>query len=379
MGDRKTSVELASIKKKFNVNDIYSWSKYHTYKQDSYTYFLKYIKRIPEDRCDSIYAPSGGLIHQILQDLYEGKIKYEQMLEQYESGLLELNLIDLKNDRGDEEKNKKIAEKYEYCIRHFFQNHNSINKKIEIERFITIFVKPFLFQGYCDAIYIEDGFYKILDWKSATIYTGAKILSESGQLCLYAEALRQMGIPLEKIKAYWNFIKYVTVESPQANGKISVRNIERNEIGNKLAASIKMWMKKSSYAEDDIDSYISTVSLTNSLDCLPEDIKSKYKISDCYVEVPLSEEIIDDLKKDIVETIIEISKKEVEYRKTEDDDSVWYQEVNDENSFFFNVLGSYSTKWHRPLREYYEMKDMFKNKKEKEADEDDDLSWLNEL
>ena len=378
MSERKTQEELEIIKKKFNVSQIYSWSKYHTYKQDPYTYLLKYIKKIKEDRTDSFYAPSGGLTHQILQDFYEHKITYDQMIEGYESGLLELNLMGLKYDRSDEGKNQKIAEKYETCIRHFFKNHIPIKSKVDNERFVTILVKPFLFQGYCDAIYFEDGFYKIIDWKSATIYKGGKILSESGQLCLYAEALRQLGVPLEKIKAYWNFLKYVTIESPQANGKTSVRHIERNEIGNKLSSSIKMWMKKAKYNENDIDSYLSLVSLTNSIDCLPDDIKSLYKISDCYIEVPLSEEIIDNLKKDIVETLIEINKKELEYLQT-NDDNVFYQEVNDQNSYFHTVLGGYSVKYHRPLREYLESRAMFKTTGDSKVETEEDFSWLAEL
>jgi hypothetical protein len=373
---RKTNEELEAIKKKYNVSQLWSFSRYNTYKTDPYTYYLKYIKKIPEDRNDSAYAPSGALIHEIIENLYQGKITYEQMIEEYENGLFNLNLAELKYDRSDEDKNKKIADKYEYCIKHFFKNHIPIKKKVDIERFVLINLNVALFQGYIDALYHEDGIYKILDWKSSTIYTGDKIIKEGKQLILYAEALRQLGIPLDKIKAYWNFLKYVTVESPQANGKMATRNIERNEIGNKLASSIKMWLKKSKYEEADIESYLSTVSLTNSIDCLPEEVKSKYIIKDCLVEVPLSEKIINDLKKEITQTIIEISKKEMEYAKTQDDE-VWYEEVNDKNSYFFTVLSSYSTKHHRPFREYMENRELFINKESE--NEDDDLNWLKDL
>jgi hypothetical protein len=373
---RKTYEELEKIKKKYKVSDIYSWSKYNTYKTDKYSYFLKYILKIKEDKNDSLYAPSGSCVHQILQDYYEHKIKYEEMLERYESGLLEFNLLGLKYDRSDEEKNKKIADKYECCIRHFLQNHVPIKQKVDNERFVLIHVKPFLFQGFIDAIYLEDGIYKIIDFKTSTIYTGSKILKEGGQLILYTEALRQLGVPLNKIKAYWNFLKYVTVESPQANGKISTRHIERNEIGNKLASSVKMWLKKNKYSQEDIDSYVSTMCLTNSLDCLPKEVGELYTIGDCYVEVPITEEIIDNLKNEIVETLIEINKKELEYSKTKDDNIFW-QDVDDSNSFFHTVLGGYSTKHHRPLREYLESREMFKQ--EQNEEEDENLDWLNEL
>jgi RecB family exonuclease len=375
---RKTFEELEAIKKKLNCHTLYSWSRYKTYKTCNYEYFLKYVKRVKEDRHDSIYGISGNVCHNVLEKFYGKEIEYDQMLDAYENELLTMNLADLKYDRTDEEKNKKIAEKYEACIRHFFQHHQIINKKVEIERFITVKVGSFYLQGYVDFMFKEGNKFQILDWKTSTIYTGKKILAEQGQLVLYSEALRQLGVPLENIVAKWCFLKYLTVEVPQANGKIAVRNIERNDIGNSLASNLKMWLKKAKYSEDDIDSYISTVILTNSLDCLPDDIKSKYKISDCFVEIELSEEIIDDLKKDIVETLIEINKKEMEYLKTEDENVFW-SDVTNENSYYFATLSGYSANLHKPYKEYLDARDMFKNKKEKETDEDDDLSWLNEL
>lgn len=374
---RKTSEELEAIKKKLNVNDLYSWSRYNTYKTCKYEYFLKYVKRIKEDRSDGIYGISGNICHNIIEKFYNKEIEYNQMLTEYENELLTMNLAELKYNRADEEKNTAIAEKYEYCIKHFFQHHTPITKKIDLERFITVKVGSFYLQGYVDALYKDGGKYHIVDWKSSSIYTGKKIFKEQGQLLLYSEALRQLGIPLENIVAKWNFLKYVTVESPQANGKMSVRHIERNEIGNKLSSSIKMWMKKGGYSEEDIDAYISTLTLTNSIDCLPEDIKTKYKISDCYVEIELTEYNIENLKKDIIETLIEINKKEMEYQKTQDE-KVFWSDVTDENSYYFANLCGYSANIHKPYKEYLEMRDLFKNKENKEEDSDD-MSWLLEL
>ena len=376
---RKTSEELEIIKKKLNCHTLYSWSRYNCYKNDPYEYMLKYVRGIKEDRNDGIYGISGNICHTIIERMYSNEITHDQMLEQYENELLTFNLAELKYDRSDEEKNKKIADKYESCIKHFFKNHQPITKKLDLERFITVKVDSFHLQGYIDAVFVEDGFYKIVDWKSSSIYTGKKIEKERGQLLLYSEALRQLGIPLEKIKAYWNFLKYVTIESPQANGKTSIRNIERNEIGSKLSSSVKMWMKKGGYSEGDIEVYIDTLCLTNDIECLPDDIKCKYKMKDCYVEIPISEDAIDDLKQDIVKTLIEINTKEAQYNKTKDE-SIFWSKVTDENSYYFANLSGYSAKLHLPYKEYLESREMFLNKeKEENQEEDTDLNWLREL
>jgi hypothetical protein len=377
---RKTYEELEVIKKKLSCHTLYSWSRYNTYKNDNYEYFLKYVKRVKEDRNDGIYGVSGGICHTVLEKFYSKEINYEQMLQEYEDELLNMNLAELKYDRTNEEKNKSVAEKYEYCIRHFFQNHQQITKKVDIERFITVKVGAFYLQGYVDFLFKEDGKFNIVDWKTSSIYTGKKIEKECGQLLLYTEALRQLGVPLENIVAKWNFLKYVTVEVPQANGKTAIRNIERNEIGSGLSSNIKMWLKKAKYSETEIEGYVSTLSLTNSLDCLPEEIKSKYKISDCYVEVSISEEAIENLKQDIINTLVEINKKEAEYMKTQDENIFW-SEVTDSNSYYFANLSGYSRKIHKPYNEYLEMREMLKgvDSEVKKDDVEEDLSWLENL
>ena len=81
---RKTSKELTEICNKFGIDTLWSWSRYHCYKQDRWEYFLKYILHKKEDRTNSIYCVSGGNVHDIIEQLYTGKIKYEDMPDLYE-------------------------------------------------------------------------------------------------------------------------------------------------------------------------------------------------------------------------------------------------------------------------------------------------------
>jgi RecB family exonuclease len=375
---RKTPEQLEAIKKEHNVSQLWSWSKYNTYKNSPYEFFLKYILKQKEDRKDGIYAVSGGVAHTILEKFYSKELKYENMLEEYENALFTFNMSELKYDRSDEEKNEKIAKKYEYCLRHFFQNHNVINKKVDIERFMLINIDGFLFQAYIDFLFKDKKNFVITDWKTSTIYSGKKIDSEKNQLVLYAEGLHQLGVPIENIKIQWAFLKYVTVQYPQANGEMKERNLSREEIGEKLSSNVKMWLKKADiYSDDEIENFLDMLSTTNNLECLPEDIKNKYIMKDCFVEIPFNQDEINSLKEDIKNTIVEISKKELEYFKTKDE-RVFWEDITDAKSYYFANLSGYSANIHKPYKEYLDNLNMFKNKDKDEITEDD-MSWLAEL
>ena len=179
---------------------------------------------------------------------------------------------------------------------------------------------------------------------------------------------------MENIKLRWGFLKYVTVETQQANGKITERNIIRNEIGSSLKSNVKMWLNKAKiYSDEKIEAYLDMISLTNNLNCLPDDIKCKYKISDCYVYIPFNEEEINSLKEDIINTIINISKKEVDYLKTKDE-NIWWEETTDQKSYFMANLSGYSAKIHKPYAAYLDKLNLNKNQ-----DTEEDLSWLEEI
>lgn len=75
------------------------------------------------------------------------------------------------------------------------------------------------------------------------------------------------------------------------NVKGKDRYIERNSIGESLINTAKMWLKNFGY-KDDIDKYVDEMALNNNIDCLPDEVREKFEIHDCYVQVPLTEEKI---------------------------------------------------------------------------------------
>ena len=191
--------------------------------------------------------------------------------------------------------------------------------------------------------------------------------------------MHQKGVPYEDIIARWNFLKYVNVTVTQANGKTKVRQLERNNYVEKLSSTINMWLKRSKYtiSGEELDKCIET----NTLDYLPDDVKDKFVVDDCYVEIDFTENDITELKNNIIETVNEIKEKEKEYNALKDIDKyqaerVWWQEVTDSQSFFMANLSDYSAKIHKPYAEYLENREMFLDKQD---NTDDDEEWLKDL
>jgi hypothetical protein len=359
---RKSNEELELIKKEFNCNRLWSWSRLNTYINDSYEYMLHYILHIPEDRNDSIYAISGNHAHDSMEKFYRNELNNQQMLEEYEDKLFEFNTMGLLYDRSDKDKNEKIAKKYEECMRHFFLNHKRITDKPIIEPFILIKIGNQYFNGYIDFLNVEirEGKKKIVitDWKTSSIYKGEKLLKESGQLLLYGEGIHQKtNMPYEDIILRFNFMKYVNVTYTQKKGDKKIRQIERNAIGEKLQSNTKTWLKHFGYSEDEIESYLQEMIDTNSIECLPPEIQNTFEIDDCYIEVEINEEIIEQHKNNIIKVIEEIIEKEEEFKLTKDRDLFW-KDVTRESSYFHANLSGFSSLLHLPYKRYLEELDL---------------------
>lgn len=360
---RKTYEELKKIMEQENCSRIWSWSKFNCFKTSPFEYYLKYIKHAEEDRQDCIYTSTGSLAHDIIEKFYTGKIKYEDMIGEFEDGWITLHdIAQLKFDRNNEEKNKSIGEKYYLDLQHFFNNHTTLKYKPALEQFVKVKIGSHLFHGYIDCCFKDDdGNYNIIDWKTSTVYKGDKAKKECGQLVTYALALNEMGVPMDKIKIAWNFLKYCTVQYTQANLEVKTREIERFELGEKLQANLKVWLKKLGY-KDKMDEYLKMVIDTNSIECLPEDVQAKYKISDCYIYVDLTDDLINSWKDDIITTIKDIALREKDWEEIHSE-NVWWDtdESVKAQSYYFSTLCGYSGNLHKPYGEYLKKLEAAKN------------------
>lgn len=366
---RLVKEQLAALMTKHNVDRLWSWSQINCFHNSHFEYYLKYIKKVKEDRQDCIYTTTGGIAHNILEDYYTGKIQYEDMLPQFETGwTTAYDIAELKFDRNSEEHDKQLSEKYYEDLKLFFQQHTPIKHKTMIEQFVSILVDDNLFQGYIDCCYKDDeGCLNIIDFKTSSIYKGEKANNECGQLVLYAMGIHQKGIPYNKIKIAWNFLKYCTVEYQQANGAIKERCVERVKFGESMKTNVSMWLKKAGY---DVDLYTKAMIDTNDLSPLPDDIKAKYKVKDCYVYVDLTDKLIEKWQKYITDTIADIKFREKDYRQNKnagiEEDAccrAFWDLPNEveKNSYYYSTLCGYSANLLLPYKEYLEQLEAKKN------------------
>lgn len=353
---RLTSEELQTLMKNEGVSRIWSWSKWNCFHTSPYEYFLKYILHKKEDRTDCIYTTTGGIAHDIMERRYTGKLPYEQMIDDFEDGwVTAFNIAEMKFDRNSPEKNDKISQKYYENLKHFFMNHTPLKYKPVIEQFVKAKIGDNLFQGYIDVCFKDDeGNFNILDWKTSSIYKGKKAENECGQLVVYAIGLNQQGVPMDKIHICWNFLKYVSIQYEQANGAVKTREVERCKIGESLQTNAKMWLKKLGYA-DQVDDYLKLLLDTNNIECLPKEVQEKYIISDCYVYVPLTDELINRWKETIISTINDIELREKDYEETQSNKAFWDTDESVEaQSYYFSTLCGYSPNLHLPYKAYLE-------------------------
>lgn len=391
--------ELEKIKKKHNVDRLWSWSRISTFITSPYEYALKYVDGIKakEDRQDSIYTSLGSAAHQCLEDYYTGKIQFDEMYGQFEDSWITCyDIAQLKFDRCNTEKNQSIAEKYKENMFYFFKNHTIYPYKVLIEKPVIINVNNNIFVGYIDGLYKDenDDIY-ILDFKSSTAYTGKALEEHSQQLKLYALGIHQTtGIPLSKIHGCFNFLKYVTIEYTQANGKVKTKNAERKDLGEALQANLKVWIKKLGY-EDQMDEFLKMVIDDNSLERLPEKIQEKYKISDCHTFVDTSEEAINKLVDEISVVIKDIELREQDFKQTKSVKCFWDTEESIKaQSYYMANLMSYSPNLHLPYQTYLTKLEASKNNsdmfggllgnvntssKDINNKADDSLEWLNNI
>lgn len=349
--------ELEKIKKKYNVNRLWSYSKINTFLVSPYEYALKYVDGIKakEDRQDSIYTSLGSAAHQCLEDYYTNKIQFDEMFNQFEDSWTTCyDIAHLKFDRCNEEKNLSIAEKYKTNMFYFFKNHKTYPYKVLIEKPVVINVDGNIFVGYIDGLYKDDnGDIFILDFKSSTAYTGKALEEHSQQLKLYALGIHQStGIPLSKIHGCFNFLKYVTIEYTQANGKVKTKNAERKDLGEALQSNLKVWIKKLGY-ENQMDEFLKIVLDDNSLKRLPKEIQDKYKIYDCHTFVDTSEEAIDKLVEEISVVIKDIELREQDFKETKSVNCFWDTEENlKAQSYYMANLMAFSPNLHLPYQTY---------------------------
>ena len=121
---RKTKDELNRIKKKYNVETLWSFSRFDTYRTSKFEYLLRYIQDKPYNNdILSAYAPLGSAVHDLIEGLYDGKYKLEQLENEFDDiWTTNIEIVDLKFDRCDSNKNNNIKTKYYKSLLQLFKS-----------------------------------------------------------------------------------------------------------------------------------------------------------------------------------------------------------------------------------------------------------------
>jgi len=409
--------QLEVIKKKMGVDDLWSYSKVSSYNQCHWLFKLKYIDKIKVEG-DNIYTWFGSVAHNIIQGFYDGLYQYDQMIDEFNSKVIEWQLLD---DQKLKFNSDKERDGYIENLRHYFQHTESFPYKVENEKpVIAVFdgIEKYVFQGYIDSVYMDDeGVLNIVDYKTSSIsgFSGKKLLEKARQLIIYAIGIMQFKkIPLDKIRIRFDMMKYCNISYKQRNGKDKVTKSERRtwvaHIANNLRKDLedipktieklekdieklerKMNKKKitdeeketlSKQIEDiqnminelkphcynviEINQMVEDAINANSLNNMPKFIQEKYRVSNCYIDIELTQDIITEFTEELIKTLDEI----VTAMKQEDHDEAFKRGYIDEKeSYYCNVLCD-MREYCKYYKEYKEHSAMFLDKKEQMSDEE---------
>lgn len=418
---RLTGEQLEIIKEKLEVDRIWSFSKMSTFEQCTWSYKLKYIDKL-RGKEDSCYTYWGTICHDIRQGFYDGDYKSNQeMLDKFEAEVIKyFGLLESKPFIKFPNETEHV--KYFDNLRHYFANCKHVDSKVQNERVVIAVLtdkdnQKYAFQGYMDSFYEEDGKNYILDYKTSSMsgFTGDKLLDKSKQLMIYAYGLwKQQGIPIDSIMLRFDMMKYCNIKYTLKNGNEKVTRSERRHWVTTLVNAIRKDLEdvpktiealnkkadtlaKKRNAKCRTDEEISNLSIQindieeqvealqndifdvfainelvnqaiddNNLDCMPQFIKDKYTVGDCYIDVALSEDIINAYVNGMTDALSSIvSAEEGEHTET-----FARSRIEDKESYFCNNLCDVrdSCKFYK---EYREHNDMFLNKREQAVDDDE--------
>lgn len=390
---RLTGEQLEELKNKLGFKgDWWSYSRIDTYRNSPYEYFLKYIKHEkPLGQVQSAYGIMGNIAHSILESYYNGELEYSQLLNEYETQYaLQIDMLGLRFDKTDDEKNEKIGKNYYENMKEFFQWFRPITKEsvrgIKMESFVPIKITDDIYlQGYIDQLHLDmNNEYWITDFKTSSLYRGQDMINHSHQLVLYAEGVRQKGIAPERIHCGFNFLKYVKFTYVQVNGDKKEQIIERTKLVDPVSKKAYSWMKKNK-----IDKYEEIFELIKENPYFINNVKvlvdAGFKIEDAYVWIDNPFEVFKELKEDILQTVGEINKLTEEYNNTKNEKLWWDTEDNlQKNDYYFSQLCDFSYDQLKPYKTWKEKQeaereaanDLLGTMSKKENKEND---WMDEL
>lgn len=320
---------------------FYSISKADTIDQCHYQAFLAYVKR--SKAIPNVYSLMGSTIHDVLEGIINGDNKVSDLEIALDNELAEMDMLGFDFPR-DRRGGTSIRDAWIKNMRHFCKNFVPPKGQFETEQ---LFIYPLsdnrYVRGYIDLVQTIDEANKVIsiwDWKTSSQFRKDNLLEHGRQLVLYTIAKEHEGYTVKDVG--WIMLKYVQIDfygKLRKNSKTKTKMTQvcdRHKIVTTLKPYIESDLTEAGYDELEIEMYISECLQNNSLDCLPDEIKSNYTIKP-YVR---KYKITDELKK---ETLDYINKQaDIFESLPKEDASKWQPKLIDKDSeFFCNYLCDY--------------------------------------
>ncbi len=284
---------------------VWSFSRLGSFHNCQYEYYNTYV--LKNRGKGNVYTEAGSFVHDFIENTYKGEYLKQNFSEDFivKMGELELLGIDFPSD--------DIRKNFIEDVKHYTKNFKLLQGNHLLEKLIVFEIDGHWFQGYIDMTQVvenDEGSkdVNVIDWKTSSKFTGKKLTEAGRQLVMYKLGLEATS--KAKInKLMWCMIKYLYVCNVQKNKKVKRKMCSRRKWVKEMKATFEKELLNNGMDDLEVDILLETAVNENNIDNLPQFIKDKYWIEDCYVEYEVDEDKINEFKNYINSTIVEIESK----------------------------------------------------------------------
>ena len=346
---------------------LYSFSKLNTLEKCPFCAWTTYIKK---DRgIHNIYDIAGSKIHDVLEMIVNGKASIADLKPALQAELVDMDMIGVDFPRdfrgGTSIRDKWIANMEHFCDNFQVPKGNFITEELMIFR---VSEKRAMI-GYADLIRKnKDGTVDIFDWKTSSQFQQKDLIHHGRQFVIYKMACEQAGLKVRNTA--WIMLKYVEIAyfgKRRKNSKSEevIRKVcDRCKIAQTIGPAVEFKLESAGYSEADIECFMVDFNKTNSLNSLPEEIRTQFKIVPYVRKYEVTKELEDECI-DFINRVADSFESKVEENKQNGTlDVPWKPiEIDRSNEFMcLNLCG------HRQIcpevKKYKELSDLMKSSEE---------------
>lgn len=275
---------------------VYSISRLNTYNDCQYGYYRNYVLKDKGE--DNIYAVLGGNIHDRLENVCNNIITLDDLKCGFEEDLENATLF-------MSFPSEKVQQSWENDMRAFVNDFQPLQyDNIQTEKGFVTKINDVWMQGFIDVIGFDEEGIDILDWKTSSAFKGDKLTHAGRQLVIYKLAVEEM-LKKPVRRTGWYMLKYVDV---YFDGKIKQCN--RGSWVKDRSGVIKTQLKKLGY--QNYEDMIEVAIHNNNLKNMPKEVQDRFVLKPSIVWYDVTDELIDETKKYIKNTVLEIENKDTE-------------------------------------------------------------------